>query len=49
VVFYVPCLATLLVLRRELGTRAMFAISGLTVAVAMVAASSARLIAQVIF
>jgi ferrous iron transport protein B len=38
VMFYLPCLATLSVLRRELGTRAMLAISGLTVGVAMIAA-----------
>ena len=38
VMFYVPCLATLSVLRRELGTRAMLAISALTVVVAQVAA-----------
>jgi len=38
VMFYLPCLATLSVLRRELGMRAMLAISGLTVVVAQVAA-----------
>jgi ferrous iron transport protein B len=38
VMFYLPCLATLSVLRRELGTRAMLAIAALTVAVAQVAA-----------
>ena len=38
VMFYLPCLATLSVLRRELGTRAMLAISALTVVVALVAA-----------
>ena len=38
VMFYLPCLATLSVLRRELGMRAMLAISGLTVIVAQVAA-----------
>jgi len=35
VMFYLPCLATLSVLRRELGTRPMLHISALTVAVAM--------------
>lgn len=49
VVFYVPCIATLIVLRRELGTRAMLAITGITVVVAMVAALAARLIAIVLF
>jgi ferrous iron transport protein B len=38
VMFYLPCLATLSVLRRELGTRAMLAIAALTVVVAQVAA-----------
>ncbi len=38
VMFYVPCLATLAVLRKELGTRAMIAIAMLTVVVALVAA-----------
>jgi ferrous iron transport protein B len=45
VVFYVPCLATLTVLRRELGTRAMFSIAGLTVVIALVAAFVARVLA----
>jgi ferrous iron transport protein B len=38
VMFYLPCLATLSVLRRELGTHAMLAISGLTIVVALIAA-----------
>ena len=38
VMFYLPCLATLAVLRRELGVRAMLAISALTVVVAQIAA-----------
>jgi len=38
VMFYLPCLATLSVLRRELGTRSMLTISALTVVVAQVAA-----------
>ena len=38
VMFYLPCLATLAVLRRELGTRAMLTISLLTVIVAQIAA-----------
>ncbi len=42
VMFYIPCLATLSVLRRELGTRAMLWISLLTVVVAVVAALLAR-------
>jgi ferrous iron transport protein B len=37
VMFYLPCLATLSVLRRELGTRAMLMIAALTVVIAMVA------------
>ena len=38
VMFYLPCLATLSVLKRELGTRAMLVISALTVVVALLAA-----------
>lgn len=38
VMFYIPCLATLAVLKRELGTRAMLYITVLTVVVALVAA-----------
>jgi len=38
VMFYIPCLATLVVLKRELGARAMLYISLLTVVVAMFAA-----------
>jgi ferrous iron transport protein B len=42
VMFYLPCLATLAVLRRELGTRAMLTISALTVIIAMLAALLVR-------
>ena len=38
VMFYLPCLATLAVLKRELGTRAMLAIAALTIVVAQIAA-----------
>ena len=37
VVFYIPCLATLSALRRELGWRSMLAVSALTVVIAMAA------------
>lgn len=37
VVFYIPCLATLSALKRELGWRAMLAVSALTVVVALAA------------
>jgi ferrous iron transport protein B len=42
VVFYIPCLATLAVLRRELGLRAMLWITLLTVVIATLAAVVAR-------
>ncbi|MBC8333160.1 MAG: ferrous iron transport protein B [Anaerolineae bacterium] len=42
VVFYIPCLATLAALRRELGRRDMLIISGLTVVIALAAALAAR-------
>ena len=38
VMFYLPCLATLSTLRRELGTRAMLTIAALTVLVALISA-----------
>jgi small GTP-binding protein len=37
VVFYIPCLATLSALRRELGLRSMLAVSALTVVIALAA------------
>lgn len=48
VVFYIPCLATLAVLRRELGNRDMLLIGALTVVIALFAALVARLTAMVI-
>ncbi len=42
VVFYIPCLATLAVLKRELGWREMFLIALLTVVIALLAALLAR-------
>jgi len=44
VIFYVPCIATLIVLRRELGTKGMLWITGLTVVVAMLAALISRFV-----
>jgi len=48
VVFYIPCLATLAVLKRELGTRNMVIITLLTVVIAMIAAQIARLLAIIV-
>jgi ferrous iron transport protein B len=45
VVFYIPCLATLAVLRRELGKIDMLSIAGITVVIALIAATVARGIA----
>ena len=42
VMFYLPCLATLSVLKRELGTRAMITISALTILIAFLAAMFVR-------
>jgi ferrous iron transport protein B len=42
VVFYLPCLSTLAVLRKELGTRPMLQIAGFTVLVALAAALLVR-------
>lgn len=44
VMFYVPCLATLAVLRRELGTRRMLQVAILTVLIALLVALLVRLI-----
>ncbi len=49
VVFYVPCLATLAILKRELGRRDMLTIAGITVVIAIIAASFARVIAFIIY
>jgi len=48
VVFYVPCLATLAVLRRELGNRDMLLIAGLTVIIAFFGALAARVVALLV-
>jgi ferrous iron transport protein B len=49
VMFYIPCLATLGALRRELGTKDMFAITGMTVVIAMVTALLSRGVAMMFF
>jgi ferrous iron transport protein B len=49
VVFYVPCLATLAAIRRELGKRDMLLIAALTVVIAMIAALFARGISALIY
>ena len=46
VVFYVPCLATLAVINRELGKRDMLTIAGLTIVIATIAALVARVAAS---
>ena len=47
-IFYVPCLATLAVLKRELGWRDMLLIASLTVLIALLAALVARAIGIVV-
>jgi ferrous iron transport protein B len=47
VVFYVPCLATLLVLKKELGGKVMLAIAGMTIVIATIAALIARLVSAI--
>ncbi|MGV8025371.1 MAG: ferrous iron transport protein B [Anaerolineaceae bacterium] len=44
VVFYIPCLATLIAIRKELGTKAMAAITGITLMVAVLTALVTRLV-----
>ncbi|RJP54528.1 MAG: ferrous iron transporter B [Anaerolineaceae bacterium] len=49
VMFYLPCLATLSVLKRELGTRSMLVISALTVLVALLASLLVLGISTIVF
>jgi ferrous iron transport protein B len=49
VVFYVPCLATMIVIRKELGTKMMWQIVGLTTLIATLAGLVARGFALLIF
>jgi ferrous iron transport protein B len=44
VVFYIPCLATLIAIRKELGTKDMLTITGITLLVAILAALLTRLV-----
>jgi ferrous iron transport protein B len=44
VVFYIPCLATLLVLKKELGGKVMIAVAVMTIVIATIAALIARLV-----
>ena len=48
VVFYIPCLGTLAVLRRELGSRYMLAIVGLTLFIAFLAALVVRVLGMLL-
>jgi ferrous iron transport protein B len=48
VVFYIPCVATLAVLRRELGGRKMVYIAGLTVLVALIVALGVRGVGEIV-
>jgi ferrous iron transport protein B len=48
VVFYIPCTATLMVLRRELGTRGMLSITAITLVVALLAALVGRGLAMLV-
>lgn len=49
VVFYVPCLATLMVIRKELGHRAMWHIAAMTVLIATLAGLVARVFSEIFF
>jgi small GTP-binding protein len=42
VMFYIPCIATLVMLKRELGTKGMLFVASLTIVIALVAAFLAR-------
>ncbi|MFH1446161.1 MAG: nucleoside recognition domain-containing protein, partial [Chloroflexota bacterium] len=47
VVFYMPCLATLVVIRKELGNKAMWAIMGITTVVAIIFALASRFVSMI--
>lgn len=49
VVFYVPCLATMIVIRKEMGRKAMWYIVGMTTIIATLAGLLARGISEIIF
>ena len=49
VIFYMPCLATLVVIRKELGTRSMWAIMGLSLVIATATALLARGVSSLFF
>jgi ferrous iron transport protein B len=49
VVFYVPCLATMLVIKKEMGRKAMWVIVGMTTIIATLASLLARGIAEILF
>lgn len=49
VVFYIPCLATMVVIRKELGWKVMWQIVAMTVIIATIASLLARGIAELIF
>jgi ferrous iron transport protein B len=49
VVFYVPCLATLIVIRKELGDKMMWQIAGLTILIATLAGLVARGVSMIFY
>ena len=49
VVFYIPCLATMLVIRKELGGKIMWQIAGLTILIATLAGLVARGAAMIFY
>jgi len=49
VIFYMPCLATLVTLHKELGNKAMWNIMGITLLIATVTALFARGIASFVY
>ncbi|MCJ7695954.1 MAG: ferrous iron transport protein B [Anaerolineaceae bacterium] len=47
VIFYMPCLATLAVIRKELGNKSMWVIMGITIIIATVSALAVRFISMI--
>ena len=49
VIFYMPCIATLVTLHKELGKKSMWSIMGITTLIALVSATIARILATVFY
>lgn len=48
VIFFMPCLATLVVIRKEMSSKALLAIMSITITIAFISTLFARLVAGII-